>query len=124
MTSPPRAKPFVTQMRRGQLQASSCRHPQVDGHHRQSGRNALVPKRDHPPSNIMSPVRNQPGPRTEIRLGVPRAQQPKTATIPAGGYGDGGGSSETNTDFNSEAPQIPDSTDFDSEGLTGTGLHR
>jgi hypothetical protein len=68
MTSPVRAKPFVTQMRRGQLPARSCRHQQVDGLHRQSGRNASPS--GITPSTIMSPTRNQPGSRTEIRLGA------------------------------------------------------
>ena len=69
MTSPPRAKPFVTQMRRGQLPASSCRHQHVDGHHRQSGRNAF-------PSGITPIKHHVAGPKpthgswTEIRLGA------------------------------------------------------
>ena len=69
ITSPPRAKPFVTQMPRGQLPASSCRHQQMDGLHRQSGRNAFPS--GITPSNIMSPARSQPhGSWTEIRLGA------------------------------------------------------
>ena len=68
MTSPVRAEPFVTPMRRGQLPPSSCRHPEVDGHHRPSGRNASPC--GITPSTIMSPTRNQPGSRTEIRLGA------------------------------------------------------
>jgi hypothetical protein len=68
MTSPVRAKPFVTQMRRGRLPARSCRHPRVDGLHRQSGRNASPS--GITPSTIMSPTRNHPGPWTEIRLGA------------------------------------------------------
>jgi hypothetical protein len=90
MTSPPRATPFVTQMRRGRLPASSCRHPQVDGHHRQSGRNAF-PKRDHPTSNIMSPIRNQPGSWTKIRLGARARNKQKTTRFPTTGNGRGEG---------------------------------
>jgi hypothetical protein len=69
MTSPPRAKPFVTQMRRGQLPASSCRHQHVDGHHRQSGRNAF-PQRDHPIKHHVAGPQPTPGSWTEIRLGA------------------------------------------------------
>ena len=91
MTSPVRAKPFVTPMRRGQLPPSSCRHQQVDGHHRPSGRNASPS--GITPSTIMSPTRNHPGSWTEIRLGArahhipsprprPRTTQPpSTPTI-------------------------------------------
>ena len=68
MTSPVRAKPFVTPMRRGQLPPSSCRHQQVDGHHRPSGRTASPS--GITPSTIMSPTRNHPGSWTEIRLGA------------------------------------------------------
>jgi hypothetical protein len=68
MTPPVRAKPFVTQMRRGQLPACSCHHQTVDGLHRQSGRNASPSGTI--PSTIMSPTRNQPGSWTEIRLGA------------------------------------------------------
>ena len=74
MTSPPRAKPFVTQMRRGQLPASSCRHQHVDGHHRQSGRNAF-PQRDHPIKHHVAGPQPTPGSWTEIRLGA-RAHKP------------------------------------------------
>ena len=76
MTSPPRAKPFVTQMRRGQLPASSCRHQHVDGHHRQSGRNAF-PKRDHPIKHHVA----GPEPTRIVdrdKAGRPRAQQHNT----------------------------------------------
>ena len=66
MTFPVRAKPLVTQMRRGRLPACSCRHAHVDGLHRRSGRTASWIT----PSTIMSPIRNHPGSRTEIRLGV------------------------------------------------------
>jgi hypothetical protein len=68
MTFPVRAKPLVTQMRRGRLPAVSCRHHQVDGPERLSGRNAYPS--GITPSNIMSPARNQPGSRTEVRLGA------------------------------------------------------
>ena len=79
MTSPVRAKPSFTEMRRGQLPPSSCRHPQVGGHHRPSGRTASPS--GITPSTIMSPTRNHPGSRTEIRLGArahhtPRPYQP------------------------------------------------
>jgi len=75
MTSPVRAKPFVTPMRRGQLPPSSCRHPRVDGHHRPSGRNASPS--GITPSTIMSPTRNHPGSRTEIRLGARAHHTPR-----------------------------------------------
>jgi hypothetical protein len=67
MTATVRAKPFVTQMRRGRLPARSCRHARVDGPERQSARNAS-PNRVTP-STIMSPARND-GSWTEIRLGA------------------------------------------------------
>jgi hypothetical protein len=63
-----RAKPSFTPMHRGWLPAGSCRHPQVDGLHRQSGRNASPS--GITPSTIMSPTRSNPGSRTEIRLGA------------------------------------------------------
>lgn len=62
------AKPFVTPMRRGPLPSRSCRHEDMDGLHRQSGRNASPS--GITPSTIMSPARSQPGSWTEIRLGV------------------------------------------------------
>ena len=68
MTLPVRAKPFVNQMRRGRLPASSCRHQRVDGPERPSGRNASPS--GITPSNIMSPARSQPGSWTEVRLGA------------------------------------------------------
>ena len=68
MTFPVRAKPLVTQMRRGRLPARSCRHARVDGPERPSGRNASPS--GITPSNIMSPARSQPGPWTEVRLGA------------------------------------------------------
>jgi hypothetical protein len=40
MTFPVRAQPFVTQMRRGPLPATCCRHAHVDRLERLSGRNA------------------------------------------------------------------------------------
>jgi len=73
MTFSVRARPFVTQMRRGRLPAVSCRHARVDGPERQSGRNASPS--GITPSNIMSPARNQPGSWTEVRLGA-RAHKP------------------------------------------------
>ena len=81
MTSPPRATPFVTQMRRGQLPASSCRHQQVDGHHRQSGRNAFSP-------SGITPIEHHVAGSEPTRIvdrdkaGRPRAQQNTTTTPP------------------------------------------
>jgi hypothetical protein len=75
MTFPARAKPLITQMRRGRLPADSCRHARVDGPERLSGRNASPS--GITPSNIMSPTRNQPGPWTEVRLGA-RAHTTRT----------------------------------------------
>ena len=68
MTFPVRAQPFVNPMRRGRLRANSCRHHQVDGPERPSGRNASPS--GITPSNIMSPARNQPGSWTKVRLGA------------------------------------------------------
>ena len=76
MTVPVRAKPFVTQMRRGRLHARSCRHVRVDGPDRPSGRNASPS--GITPSTIMSPARCRFGSRTEIRLGA-RAHHTLTA---------------------------------------------
>ncbi len=75
MTFPVRAKPFVTPMRRGRLPTGSRRHLLVDGLERPSGRNASPS--GITPSNIMSPARNQPGSRTEVRLGA-RAHNTRT----------------------------------------------
>ena len=61
-----RAKPFITPMHRGQFPAGSCRHHEVAGLHRQSGRNASPS--GITPSSIMSPTRSNPGSWTEIRL--------------------------------------------------------
>jgi len=68
MTFPVRAKPLVTQMRRGRLPACSRRHARVDGLQRPSGRNAYPSGITR--SNIMSPARSQPGSWTEVRLGA------------------------------------------------------
>ena len=68
MNSLVRAKPFVTQMRRGRLPPGSCRHVRVDGVQRLSGRNASPS--GITPSHIMSPARSQPGSWTEVRLGA------------------------------------------------------
>ena len=65
MIFPVRAKPFVTQMRRGRLPAGPCRHHLVDGLERPSGRNAS-PSGITPPT-IMSPTRCRFGSWTEIR---------------------------------------------------------
>jgi len=73
---PVRAMPFVTQMRRGRLPATSCRHHQVDGPERPSGRNASPS--GITPSNIMSPAPEPTrGSRTEVRLGA-RAHNTRT----------------------------------------------
>jgi len=69
MIFPVRAKPFVTQMRRGRLPAFSCRHARVDGPERQTGRNASPS--GITPSNIMSPAPEPTrGSWTEVRLGA------------------------------------------------------
>jgi len=76
MTFPVRAKPFITPMRRGRLPACSCRHHQVDGPERPSGRNASPS--GITPSNIMSPVPEPTrGSWTEVRLGA-RAHNTRT----------------------------------------------
>jgi hypothetical protein len=75
MTRPVRAKPFVTQMRRGRLPACSRRHARVDGLQRPSGRNAYPSGITR--SNIMSPARSQPRSWTEVRLGA-RAHKIRT----------------------------------------------
>jgi hypothetical protein len=76
MTFPVRAQPLVTPMHRGQLPAASCRHHQVDGPERPSGRNASPS--GITPSNIMSPAPEPTrGSRTEVRLGA-RAHNTRT----------------------------------------------
>ena len=76
MTFPVRAKPFITPMRRGRLPACSCRHHQVDGPERPSGRNACTS--GITPSNIMSPAPEPTrGSRTKVRLGA-RAHKHRT----------------------------------------------
>jgi hypothetical protein len=77
MTIGLRAQPSFTPMHRGRLPACSCRHHQVDGLHRQSGRTASR----NTPSTIMSPTRSHPGSWTEIRLGV-RAHPTRTTNQP------------------------------------------
>jgi hypothetical protein len=86
MTVGRRAQPSLTPMHRGQLPACFCRHHQVHGLHRPSGRTASR----NTPSTIMSPLRSHPGTRTEIRLGVRahrlplrRAHAPPTERIDA-----------------------------------------
>jgi transposase len=72
MSFPVRAKPLVTQMRRGQLPACSCRHARVDGPERPSGRNASPS--GIPPSHIMSPAPEPTrGSWTKSKAGRPRA---------------------------------------------------
>jgi hypothetical protein len=71
------AQPSITPMHRGQLPACFCRHHQVDGLHRPSGRTASR----NTPSTIMSPIPEPPGSRTEIRLGV-RAHTTRTTHQP------------------------------------------
>ena len=64
-----RAKPPLTQMRRGRLPAPSCRHVRMDGPERPSGRNASPS--GITPSHIMSPAPEPTrGSRTEVRLGA------------------------------------------------------
>jgi hypothetical protein len=75
MTIPVRAEPFVTQLRRGRLPATCCRHAHVDGPERPSGRNASPS--GITPSNIMSPARSQPGSWTEVSPGA-RAHKTRT----------------------------------------------
>ena len=75
MTFRVRAQPFLTQMRRGRLPATCCRHAHVDGPERPSGRNASPS--GITPSNIMSPARSQPGSWTEVS---PGARAHKTST--------------------------------------------
>jgi hypothetical protein len=77
MSFPVRAKPFITQMRRGRLPAGSCRHELVDGPERPSGRNASPS--GITPSNIMSPAPEPTrGSWTEVRLGA-RVHTTRTA---------------------------------------------
>ena len=77
MNFPVRAKPFLTQMRRGQFPTPNCRHARVDGLQRLSGRNASPS--GITPSNIMSPTPEPTrGPWTEVRLGA-RAHNTHTA---------------------------------------------
>ena len=78
MSRPVRAKPFVTQMRRGRLPARSCGHDRtiVDRPDRPSGRNASPS--GITPSTIMSPARSRHGSWTEIRLGA-RAHSTRTS---------------------------------------------
>jgi hypothetical protein len=71
------AEPFVTQMRRGRLPATCCRHAHVDGPERPSGRNA--PPSGITPSHIMSPAPEPTrGSRTEVSPGA-RAHTTRTA---------------------------------------------
>jgi hypothetical protein len=74
MTAGRRAQPSITPMHRGRLPACSCRHQEMDGLHRQSGRTASR----NTPSTIMSPLRRCSAARTEIRLGV-RARTTETS---------------------------------------------
>jgi hypothetical protein len=76
MIFPVRALPFVTQMRRGRLPATCCRHAHVDGPERPSGRNASPS--GITPSNIMSPAPEPTrGSWTEVSLGA-RAHATRT----------------------------------------------
>ena len=68
MTIVARVKPSLTQMRRGRLPKTRCRHLPMDGLERSSGRNATPS--GITPSNIMSPTRNHPGSRTEVSPGA------------------------------------------------------
>jgi hypothetical protein len=77
MSLPVRAKPFVTQMRRGRLPKTRRRHARVDGAERPSGRNASPS--GITPSNIMSPDPEPTrGSRTEVSPGA-RAHTNRTA---------------------------------------------
>ena len=77
MIFPVRARPFITQISRGRLPAASCRHYQVDGPERPSGRNASPS--GITPSNIMSPAPEPTrGSRTEVRLGARAHNTPRT----------------------------------------------
>jgi hypothetical protein len=74
-----RAKPLVTQIRRGRLPNDSCRHPRVAGPERLSGRNASPSGIS--PSNIMSPAPEPTrGSRTKVRLGA-RAHKTPPPTV-------------------------------------------
>ena len=76
MSLPARAKPSVTQMRRGRLPGSPAATHRVDGPERPSGRNASPS--GITPSNIMSPAPEPTrGSRTEVRLGA-RAHTTRT----------------------------------------------
>jgi hypothetical protein len=69
MSLPVRAKPLVTQMRRGRLPKTRCRHVRVDGPERPSGRNASPS--GITPSNIMSPAQEPTrGSWTEVSPGA------------------------------------------------------
>ncbi len=63
-----RAQPSLTPMRRGRLPAFRCRHPEVDGLERPSGRNATPS--GNTPSTIMSPAGRTARSRTEISPGA------------------------------------------------------
>jgi hypothetical protein len=97
-----RAKPLITQMRRGRLPAFSRRHVRVDGLQRLSGRNTYPSGITR--SNIMSPAHTT-GPRTKVRLGARahnthhtnrahappthaavQPQKPRTTRLPRGPY--------------------------------------
>ena len=77
MTSPVRAKPFVTQIAAAGSRQSPARHHLVDGPERPSGRNASPS--GITPSNIMSPAPEPTrGSRTEVRLGARAHTTPRT----------------------------------------------
>jgi hypothetical protein len=122
MTSPPRAKPFVTRC----AAASSRQAPAAT-----STWTAIIdraaatpfPKRDHTPSNIMSPVRNQPGSWTEIRLGArahnkhntthhptPHTEPPIPADEAAGGSDETSGRHPRSTTSTGGGPRLETST--------------
>ena len=124
MTSPPRANPFVTQMRRGQLPASSCRHQHVDGHHRQSGRNAF-PQRDHPHQTSCRRPEANPGSWTEIRLGIRAHKQTQHDTPFPPTRRRGGATNLTQTPpLHHKHGGWAQAGNFNSEGLDKDGLHR
>ena len=127
MTSPPRAKPFVTRC----AAASSRQAPAAT-----STWTAIIdraaatpfPKRDHTPSNIMSPVRNQPGSWTEIRLGA-RAHNkhdtpPPTTHAPPADEAAGGATNLSQTPRSTTSTGAGPGWKLQPGGLDKDGLHR
>ena len=67
-------------MHRGQLLTLRCRPARGNGLQRLSGRIDLPPAGD--PITIMSPARNQPGPRTQISMGTRAHTTNSASTTP------------------------------------------